>query len=89
MKDRTEMDETDKKRMRRQKKAKVRKSESLKKKIESRVRQINPGLGNKRAEQRSIETIKRAVVNGGKIIKPSKVGDSVCDQGLDSQNKHG
>ena len=45
----------------------------IKKKAESRVQKINPGLGNKRAEQRSIEAIKQAVVNEGKVLKPSKV----------------
>ena len=67
------MDSTDKKRIRRTKKAKIRKNEALKKKIEQRVKKLAPGLGNKRAEQRSIEAIKQAVVNDGKIIKPTKV----------------
>ena len=73
VKDRSEMDSTDKKRIRRTKKAKIRKNEALKKKIEQRVKKLAPGLGNKRAEQRSIEAIKQAVVNDGKIIKPTKV----------------
>lgn len=77
MKDRSERDDTDKKRIRRQKKAQYRKVENIKKKAESRVQKINPGLGNKRAEQRSIEAIKQAVVNEGKVIKPTKVVNAV------------
>lgn len=77
VKDRSERDETDKKRIRRQKKAQHRKVETIKKTVESRVQKINPGLGNKRAEQRSIEAIKQAVVNEGRVIKPSKVRVSV------------
>lgn len=73
VKDRSEMDATDKNRIRRTKKAKIRKNEALKKKIEQRVKKLAPGMGNKRAEQRSIEAIKQAVVNDGKIIKPTKV----------------
>lgn len=73
MKDKSEMDSTDKKRLRRMKKAKVRKNEKIKKTIEARVKKLNPGLGNKRAEQRSIEAIKQAVVNKEKIIQTSKV----------------
>lgn len=76
MKDKTEMDSTDKKRVRRMKKAKIRKNEKLKKSIESKVQKLNPGLGNKRAEKRSIEAIKQAVVNKGKIIQPTKVSQS-------------
>ncbi|KAF6026960.1 MPHOSPH10 [Bugula neritina] len=72
VKDRSEMDSTDKKRMRRRKKAKNRKVEMVKKTAEARVQKLNPGLGNKRAEQRSIEAIKQAVVNEGKVIRPSK-----------------
>lgn len=67
------MDDTDKKRIRRTKKAKLRKNEELKKKIEERVKKLAPGLGNKRAEQRSIEAIKEAVIHKGKVINPTKV----------------
>ncbi|XP_067952164.1 U3 small nucleolar ribonucleoprotein protein MPP10-like [Watersipora subatra] len=72
VKDKSERTITDKKRIRRQKKAQHRKIENVKKTAEARVQKINPGLGNKRAEQRSIEAIKQAVVNEGRVIKPSK-----------------
>lgn len=71
------MDSAEKKRIRRQKKVKARKIEKFKKTVEKRVQRLNPGLGNKRAEQRSIETIKQAVVNEGKLIKPTKVSQNI------------